>query len=305
MNASYGRDLDLNLLRVFVVVAESDSVTAAAGRLYLTQSAVSAALSRLTQAIGAPLFVRQGRGLTLTARGTALLKEVQPHLSALVQAALTPVGFDPKTSSRTLRLGLSDASELWLLPPLLRALAREAPNMQLIVLSVQFRNVGDALSAGRVDSAVTVADELPASVLRKPLFSGGFVCVFDPRHIRLKNKNITLAQYFAQEHVIVSYNGDLRGIVEDVSRKKRQVVCSVPSFASLAAIVEDSSLVATVPAIVARQMLAARPQLRTSALPFKLKGTAIELLWPAATDDDPAAGFLRAHIAKIAARYAT
>ncbi|MBZ0234085.1 MAG: LysR family transcriptional regulator, partial [Deltaproteobacteria bacterium] len=44
MNEHYGRDLDLNLLRVFAVVADSGSVTAAAGRLYLTQPAISAAL---------------------------------------------------------------------------------------------------------------------------------------------------------------------------------------------------------------------------------------------------------------------
>jgi LysR family transcriptional activator of mexEF-oprN operon len=43
MNAVYGRDLDLNLLRVFIVVAETGSVTAAADRLYLTQPAISAA----------------------------------------------------------------------------------------------------------------------------------------------------------------------------------------------------------------------------------------------------------------------
>ena len=72
MQESYGRDLDLNLLRVFLVVAEAGSVTAAAARLYLTQPAVSAALRRLTIAVGAPLFVRQGRSLALSSRGAAL-----------------------------------------------------------------------------------------------------------------------------------------------------------------------------------------------------------------------------------------
>ena len=69
MKAAYGRDLDLNLLRVFVVVAETGSATAAASRLYLTQPAISAALKRLAAAVGAPLFAREGRGLALTARG--------------------------------------------------------------------------------------------------------------------------------------------------------------------------------------------------------------------------------------------
>src|SRR5215471_16008598 len=98
MNKIDGRDLDLNLLRVFVAIADSGSVTAAARRLYLTQSAVSAALKRLTSAVGAPLFARAGRGLVLTARGRRLLEASRPHLEALVAAALSPATFDPRAS---------------------------------------------------------------------------------------------------------------------------------------------------------------------------------------------------------------
>src|SRR5262245_31538241 len=93
----YGRDLDLNLLRVFAGVAEAGSVTEAASRLYLTQPAVSAALRRLSATIGAPLFVRSGRGLVLTSRGERLRAGLTPHLGALIDAALAPPAFDPKT----------------------------------------------------------------------------------------------------------------------------------------------------------------------------------------------------------------
>src|SRR5437764_769379 len=67
MNENYGRDLDLNLLRVFAVVAESGSVTRAAARLYLTQPAVSAALRRLTRAV-APARPSDQRPRILRAR---------------------------------------------------------------------------------------------------------------------------------------------------------------------------------------------------------------------------------------------
>jgi len=120
MPTVYGRDLDLNLLRVFAVVADSGSVTEAASRLYLTQPAVSAALRRLTSTVGALLFTRSGRGLVLTSRGERLRAALHPHLEALVDAALAPPDFDAATSTRTLRLGLSDTAEVWLLPPLLR-----------------------------------------------------------------------------------------------------------------------------------------------------------------------------------------
>src|SRR5215470_3512134 len=121
MPAAYGRDLDLNLLRVFAIVAETGSVTEAASRLYLTQPAVSAALRRLTAAVGAPLFARSGRGVVLTSRGSRLADGVHPHLERLIDAALAPPTFDPMTSDRTLRLGLSDSAEQWLLPKLLQA----------------------------------------------------------------------------------------------------------------------------------------------------------------------------------------
>src|SRR5271168_3733008 len=98
MTAAYGRDLDLNLLRVFAVVAETGSVTAAASRLYLTQPAVSAALRRLTAVVGAPLFARSGRGLALTSRGKGLRDGLQPHLQRIIDAALDPLTFEPRTS---------------------------------------------------------------------------------------------------------------------------------------------------------------------------------------------------------------
>jgi LysR family transcriptional activator of mexEF-oprN operon len=299
MNVSYGRDLDLNLLRVFVVVADTGSVTQAAAQLYLTQPAISAALRRLTNAIGAPLFARQGRGLALTNRGERLVGDLRPHLLALLDAALSPARFDPKTSERTMRLGLSDATEQWLLPPLLKLLHREAPRMQVIVMPVQFRTVANALTMRHVDVAVTVADDLPSSIKRQALFKGGFVCLFDPRHAKVK-KTLTERAYFEREHVIVSYNGDLRGVVEDMMRKTRRVRCSVSSFNNVGSIVEGSALLATIPSLVADQILITRPRLRTAALPFAMPSTAMEMLWPSAVDDDDACRFVRAKIVHIA-----
>lgn len=298
MNDIYGRNLDLNLLRVFVVVAEAGSVTAAADRLYLTQPAVSAALRRLASTVGAPLFVRSGRGLALSTRGERLLASAKPHLGALVEATLSPVTFDPKTSERTVRLGLSDVTEAWLIPPLLRILAKEAPLMHLVVLPVQFRTVVPALTNSTVDLAVTVADELPAGTRRLELFNGGFVCLYDPRHARV-GKRLTLERYLEHEHVIVSYNGDLRGVVEDHFDIQRRVRVSVPTFQSIGAVVDGSALLATVPVLVARDILRLRPHLRTTGVPFTLQGTPLELLWRAAVEDDEAIRFIRDRLVQV------
>jgi LysR family transcriptional activator of mexEF-oprN operon len=299
MQENYARDLDLNLLRVFVVVAGARSVTRAASQLYLTQPAVSAALRRLTGAVGAPLFVRSGRGLILSQRGERLFASVRPLLEDIVNAALAPPAFDPATSDRSLRLGLSDSMEGWFLAPLLRALERTAPRLRLITVPVQFRTVGEALASRAVDVAITVADELPASIRRQPLLHSSFVCLFDPKRIELKAK-ISEREYFAHDHVIVSYNGDLRGIVEDAFHKQRRVRCSVASFSHVGDIVEGSALLATVPVVIVQHILSLRPGLRTAQLPFPMSGTPIELLWPSSNDDDDACRFLREQLIAVA-----
>lgn len=297
--STFGRDLDLNLLRVFAVVAETGRVTEAAKRLYLTQSAVSAALRRLTTAVGAPLFLRSGRGIALTNRGERLRSGLDAHLAPLVEAALAPAAFDPRTAERTLRLGLSDSAELWGLPPLLRILEREAPRIRIVAVPVQFRTVGAELASG-LAAAITVADDLPATIRRERLFYGGFTCLYDPRHAKLRR--LTEAEYFAHDHVIVSYNGDLRGIVEDLYGKSRKVRCSVSSFANIGAIVDGTAMLATIPELVAVKILATRPHLKTRPLPstMKIEGSHAELLWPAVTDDDEPCKFVRAKIREIA-----
>ena len=296
MNAVYERDLDLNLLRVFAVVADAGSVTVAASRLYLTQPAVSAALRRFAAFVGVELFARQGRGLVLTTRGAELLAATRHHLGPLVDAVMAPPTFDPRSSTATVRLGLSESTEGWILPPLLDILRAEAPGLQIIVLPVQFRTIEEALLSRRVDLAVSIADELPKSVQRRALFTSGFVCVFDPRHVKLKT--LSEKDYFAHEHVVVSYAGDVRGIVEDATGKSRKVRVSVPSFNYVADVIAGSALLATLPETLARHLLRFRPELRALPMPFSLEGSAMELLWLKLADEDPVSRFMRAVIAR-------
>jgi LysR family transcriptional regulator, mexEF-oprN operon transcriptional activator len=303
INDVWGRDLDLNLLRVFAVVAEEGSLTRAAARLYVTQPAVSASVRRLATFVGTDLVTRQGHGVALTTRGAELLAAARAHLQPLVAATMAAPLFDPRLSTATIRLGLADGLEGAILPGLVAGLRAEAPAMRLVVLSVQFRTVEEMLLANKIDFAVTVADELPRSILRRPLGAhpgapGGFVCLYDARFAKL-TLPLTEREYFAQDHVVVSYAGDARGVVEDALGKSRTVRVSVPAFGHVADLVEGSSLVATVPSLFARHVVQVRPRLRTAALPFALEGSGLDLLWSRVTDDDAAARFFRDLVSRI------
>ena len=274
-------------------------ITEAAKRLYLTQSAVSAALRRLTTAVGAPLFLRSGRGIALTSRGERLRAGLEAHLGPLVEAALAPATFDPgdgraHAASRPLRLGRA----LGLAAPAARARTRGPghPDRRRPGAVPHRRRRAD-LRAGRGDHRRRRAAR---DDRRERLFYGGFTCLYDPRHAKLRT--LSEAEYFARDHVIVSYNGDLRGIVEDLVGKNRKVRCSVSSFANIGAIVDGTAMLATIPELVAAKILAARPHLKTKPLPptMKIEGSHAELLWPAVTDDDEPCKFVRAKIREIA-----
>src|SRR5690606_38421729 len=85
--------IDFYKLRVFAVVAREGSFSAAAERLYVTQSAVSQHIKDLETGLGRPLFLRNRRGVTLTAHGEVLQRYARDifALVAQAEAALTDV----------------------------------------------------------------------------------------------------------------------------------------------------------------------------------------------------------------------
>src|SRR5262249_13388870 len=125
------------------------------------------------------------------------------------------------------------------------------------------------------------------------------VCVFDPRHARVKKK-LSLESYLAHEHVVVSYNGDARGVVEDALGITRRVRCAVSNFHNIGSLVEGTALLATVPTMVARHIREARPPRRAAELPCNLAAARMDLLWPKAFDEDDASRFFRDVILRIA-----
>ena len=298
MREIYGNELDLNLLRVLVAVADTGAVTKAADKLYLTQPAVSAALRRLQEAVGAPLFAKQGRGIVLNARGARLVSAARQHLTALIAAASeSRHGVDLHASDRTFKIGASDFLESYMVPALLKALEREAPHMRIIVQPVNFRTLNESLLSRTLDMAVTAADPTPRSIKRRKVFATDRVVLCDPRHIKLKR--FSERAYFQQKHVIVSYNGDLRGYVEDYYKKTRDIRCSLHSFESVGPVIEGSNLVASIPRTTAVQIVKRHPKLAMREFDMNPGFGSISLLWLEANDDDPAAAFMREQIAKV------
>jgi DNA-binding transcriptional LysR family regulator len=108
-------DLDLNLLRTFVFVADERSFTSAGKKLFLEQSAVSKAVKRLEEAVGSELFKRTKRRVQLTSKGQSLLpiaREVLQNSSDFLRIALNR----ENEISGNLRFGASSPFSFMILP---------------------------------------------------------------------------------------------------------------------------------------------------------------------------------------------
>jgi DNA-binding transcriptional LysR family regulator len=137
------RGLNLDYLRSFVAVTELGSFSAAADRLELTQPAVSLQVRQLERRLGAPLVERVGRKARPTAAGAALLEHA-PRIDAAVAAALEAVARHATGTLGRVRLGTGATACIFLLPPILRALRRRFPDLEI---TVSTGNTGDIVKA--------------------------------------------------------------------------------------------------------------------------------------------------------------
>ena len=134
MHALHLRSLDLNLILALDALLEERSVTRAAQRVGITQSAMSHALARLRDVTGDALLVRTASGMVATARAEELGPPIRRALEGVAIALRPPQAFDPKTAERRIRIGTGDYGEIVLLPSVLKRLAKEAPRFDLRVV---------------------------------------------------------------------------------------------------------------------------------------------------------------------------
>jgi DNA-binding transcriptional LysR family regulator len=140
-------------LRSFVAVADTGSVRAAAGRLSVTESAISAAVAALQSDLGAVLLERDGRGVRLTEAGVVYAGYARQVLGLLEEGAVAVSrGSDPEEGS--LRLGVVTTAAEYLVPGLLASFRREHPGVE-VTLEVGVRDhVHELLATHQLDLVI-------------------------------------------------------------------------------------------------------------------------------------------------------
>jgi DNA-binding transcriptional LysR family regulator len=145
------RNLDVSLLRTFIQVAESHSMTVAANRLHMTQGAVSQQIKRLEEGFGCMLLERSRQGVGLTDEGQRLLGKARKlvGLNDQIWAEMRA----PEISGQV-RLGVPYDLVGGHIPQVLRAYARSYPNVDISLVSGSSPELAAALAGGRIDLAL-------------------------------------------------------------------------------------------------------------------------------------------------------
>lgn len=144
-------NLDSDLLRTFVAVAQAGSVTDGAARIHRSQSATSLQVKRLETILGQPVFERHGRGVVLSETGRQLLPVAQDVMARL-DGALRDISCGVVTGK--LRVGIPDDHGRSKLAQIIATFTRQHPQVELDVSCALSAGFPEALEKGSLDLAI-------------------------------------------------------------------------------------------------------------------------------------------------------
>ena len=281
-------DLDGHALQLLLAVHEEGSITRAAQRLGVTQSAVSHGLDKLRRIVGDPLFVKSGRGIVATPKAGELAQRAAGLLDQLRAFSLM-AGFAPQRLAAEFTIAANDLQRDLLLPGLLRRLRAEAPGVRLHVIASGAPTPALLREQG-CHLVITPRPPEATDIVQKRLFQDRYALFFDKDQRRAPASR---AEYLAAEHVTVVYE-PRRALDIDQwlagQGVQRRFVATVPGLAGLAAMLRGSDWLATAPSLMARGALAG---LGIAPVPLKTPAMPMYMAWHQRHHNDPVQRWLR------------
>lgn len=296
--------VDLNLLVALDALLTERSVTRAAVRIGLRQSAMSHNLARLRALFGDELLTRGPNGMRPTPRALALIDPVRITLAQITTLVSRDSIFDARTAERLFRIGLPDGAEVMLGPALLASICEAAPGVRLRLQSESADQLFDELDADRLDLGIGFGP-LPEGRIhhkRRVLATDTYLCMFNADRLGVSSP-ISLDDYVRVPHVLTSLRMGEHGVVDEALAKlglKRKVALTTTRFVAVPFLVAGAPVITTMPARLAR-LFAAELGLSLSPVPVQLPEAFASLVWHASYDHDPAHAWLRGTVARVAA----
>jgi LysR family transcriptional regulator for metE and metH len=194
-------DLEIRHLRLIAGIADAGSMTKAAERLFLTQSALSHQLRDIEARVDTLFFVRLGRKMVLTAAGRRVL-ETARRVIADIERAEEDVRRLAGNSEGVIRMCTQCYTGYHWLGPLLTAFQRKHPRVTVDVAADATDRPVDALLDGRIDLAILIDPVRDRRVRLRPLFADEMVAIVAKGHPLARRRWVAPAE-LAAEHLLV------------------------------------------------------------------------------------------------------
>ena len=247
--------------------------------LGMEQASASIALNKLRLHFDDRLFTRTSLGMEPTPRAQAMYPELLEALRRIEKARGTPAQFSPADAVREFRIGMTDISEIVLLPRLVNHLQQAAPGVAIEANTIT-RDSRRALESGSMDLTVGFTPALEAGFYQQVLFAQDFVCLASRNHPRIQSK-ISRRAFQAEGHIVVASSATGHSMVDKVLARhkvERRVVLRVPSFLGVARIVEQTEFLVIVPRLLGN-LLAAHERVQVLEPPWPLPPYQVKQHW--------------------------
>lgn len=303
------KQLDLNLLRLFIYIFELKNLTRTAEALHLSQSAISHALGRLRQALGDELFYREKGELHPTLYAKRLYPTVKQSFENLEQIFQTnhllsedKLGEMAQQSFTTLTIAMHDEIELIVFNKLVSQIHQVLPNCQITSSRLNRSALAHELKVGQLDFAIDVARVVDSEIVHQPLLRDEFVLVLYAPNFAAELANestITQAQYFASQHITVSSRRLGLSIEDSLLSKagwQRQSKIRCQHYATAFQLLKQDKLLLTLPRQLATTFLPPAQGWQILDLPIALTHIELHGYWHQQQQVDPLYGWLRQQI---------
>lgn len=296
-------NVDIRLLRSFLVLMTEKSVSNAAEHLGVSQPAASHALSRLRELFDDPLLLRSRSGMVASNRAAEFEAGVRALLATYDGLLRLARPFDPAESSQTFVISAPEFPERLLLPDVARRARLEAPSVRIEMHAPPREKALELLESGRLDLRISWLQSPPQSLRSVQLFQDRIVCVADPQHPAVQG-SITLQQFMQLPHARPHGAGrSVTGRVVDEAVEKLggrlDLAFQVQNYLTIPLVLPGTDLIAVMPLRLALSLRKHHP-LQIIEAPLRLPRIRYAAYWHERSHKDPAHMWLRRLVVEAA-----
>lgn len=245
--------LDLTDLRLFVAIAEANSMTGGAGRCHLSVPAASVRIKNLEEGIGTPLLYRSSQGVTLTPPGQAFLHHARQVLNQLEHLRGDLQEYAQGVKGH-LRVFASTTAITEFLPEVLRRYLAAHPDVSIDLRERLSTDIVRALSEGQTDIGIVSGNVRTEGLEVLPYREDRLVLAVPATHVLARRKNVPFADTLDFEQVGLHEASAIHSFLHQIAHEQHRTLklrIQVGNFEAACRMVEAGVGVGVLPASAA------------------------------------------------------